>query len=162
MKEGPGRRLLLLVALLLTACDEPAQPSAPPVTCETTGSEQGGDTLRVVISLDSLAGGRAGRVLVRVDGLQDGQVRFQRPVPSAAAASMTVDATERFHGCAGFAVDEIRLGTRAALAGKAWVQVASARPVRVLVRSEEGPLESSDPLIPSGRSGVVTWTREER
>lgn len=160
-RGGPLRSALAtawLPALLLGGCLEPTAPPLPPVACWVLGEAGGADTLRVTVSLDSLGEDHGGRVLVRVDRIADGFVRFRDPRPDVAAAALAVTPGGRFVGCAGPSRDGLRFSLPARHARKAWMRVSSEHPVRVGVEGPPGQGTLGEPLtIRPGASGVVTW-----
>jgi len=121
--------LLPSLAFSLDACA--GGPGAlPPVACRVGEPGASADTLSVEIHLDSLPTGGGGRVLARVDALEDGFVEFEGGGPQAAAAGLQVTPAGRLLGCAGEAPSGFRFITAARHLDKAWLRVSSERPCR--------------------------------
>lgn len=169
----PGRRSLrsasvLLPALLASAC-APAEPLVLPVVCRALAGTDvpkaaagPGDTLEVLVHVDSLPAGTSGAALVRVDPLDAGTVAFESPPPpTAAVVSAAFSLAGVFQGCFDAAPATLLVRTPAAPRGKAWVRIAADRPVRVQVRTgAPGPdalAVSAWAVVLPGASGRAAW-----
>jgi len=124
----------------VAAC-APGSPGAPvAVVCETVQGGGGEGLLTLDVRLGDAGARPKGRLIVRVDPLNDpGAVHFAPEVPrTAAAAALAVTADGTFHGCLGEAPVGFRLHAGAAPRGRLWVRVSSDRAVAVRLFLPDG------------------------
>lgn len=123
----------------------------------------GGDTLRVIVHVDSIPHGTSGVVLVRVDSLGAGHVAFESPPPpTAAAVSAAFSLTGLFHGCFAEDAAAVFVRTPAAPRRKVWLRISADRTVGVRVETGEpgarSTLASDWIVVAPGGSGSGGWT----
>jgi len=151
----------------VTACAPGTPAAAVAVVCETLreGGQEG--VLALDVRLGHAAPRGKGRLIVRVDPLDEpGAVHFAPEVPrTAAAASLSVTADGTFHGCLGEAPAGFRLHADAAPRGRIWVRVSSDRAVAVRLLLPEGARAEEESrvgvgLVDPGASLTVRWGPE--
>lgn len=165
---SPVRSARAAVSLLvLAAAPGCARPEPPEVAVACSSVRPTGaaaevravDPLELFVVFDSVPGAQSGGVRLRVDPLGEAEfVRFAQRTPTAAAAGMTLRVPARYHGCAGTAPWGLELRAPFPPRGKAWVRVATDRPVRLHVRV--GGRTLAPALTRPGSSALHAWDRE--